>query len=174
MVGVFANAENPLENNTFTFKFKFSKFHLIALYFRWSPPWKNFNIPWKLCMMFAEPSPKCQKTRLIKWKMIISSKTKWQKWAHNWVRTISHQFVDNATNVYSLTLQCFVHCSLEMLHLIEGTVGQFHVAGQHTDYIIPQELYQTTIKAFGHCETISMPSRSNCSYQNSKRNRNFR
>lgn len=51
--------------------------------------------------------------------------------------------------------QCFVHCSLEMLHLIEGTVGQFHVAGKHTDYMIPNELYDTTIKAFGHCETIS-------------------
>lgn len=42
-----------------------------------------------------------------------------------------------------------------MLHLIDGTVGQFHVAGQHTDYMIPHELYQTTIKAFGHCEGLS-------------------
>lgn len=45
-----------------------------------------------------------------------------------------------------------------MLHLIDGTVGQFHVAGKHTDYIIPIELYETTIKAFGHCESISIPS----------------
>lgn len=48
-----------------------------------------------------------------------------------------------------------------MLHLIDGVVGQFHVAGQHTDYIIPNELYDTTIKAFGHCESISKPSNLN-------------
>lgn len=38
---------------------------------------------------------------------------------------------------------------------MEGTKGQFHVADQHTDYMIPNELFQTTIKAFGHCEGIS-------------------
>lgn len=42
-----------------------------------------------------------------------------------------------------------------MLHLMEGTIGQFHVADKHTDYMIPSELFETTIKAFGHCEDAS-------------------
>lgn len=54
-----------------------------------------------------------------------------------------------------MQFQCYVHCAMEMLHLIEGTVGQFHVADKHTDYMIPNELFETTIKAFGHCESIS-------------------
>lgn len=45
---------------------------------------------------------------------------------------------------------------MEMLHLMEGTVGQFHVAGKHTDYMIPNDFFETTIKAFGHCENMSM------------------
>lgn len=71
--------------------------------------------------------------------------------------TLTTFFLKREVPTISMTFlfQCFVHCSLEMLHLIEGTVGQFHVAGQHTDYMIPNELYDTTIKAFGHCETIS-------------------
>lgn len=44
---------------------------------------------------------------------------------------------------------------MEMLHLMDGTVGQFHVADKHTDYMIPNELFDTTIKAFGHCEDAS-------------------
>lgn len=41
---------------------------------------------------------------------------------------------------------------MEMLHLMEGVVPQFHVANRHTEYMIPPELFETTIKAFGHCE----------------------
>lgn len=44
---------------------------------------------------------------------------------------------------------------MEMLHLMEGTVGQFHVANKHTDYMIPAELFDITITAFGHCEGAS-------------------
>lgn len=39
--------------------------------------------------------------------------------------------------------------------MMDGTVGQFHVANKHTDYMIPAELFDTTIKAFGHCEGAS-------------------
>lgn len=44
---------------------------------------------------------------------------------------------------------------MEFMHLMEGTVGQFHVADKHTDYMIPSELFDETIKAFGHCEDAS-------------------
>lgn len=38
---------------------------------------------------------------------------------------------------------------------MSGTIGQFHVADRHTDYMIPAELFDTTVKAFGHCEGLS-------------------
>lgn len=50
---------------------------------------------------------------------------------------------------------------MEMLHLMEGTASQFHVADKHTEYMIPPELFDTTIKAFGHCEDAS---KSACSH----------
>ncbi|XP_031634704.1 general odorant-binding protein 72-like [Contarinia nasturtii] len=59
-------------------------------------------------------------------------------------------------------MKCYVHCTMEMLHLMEGSVAQFHVAGKHTDYMIPQELFETTIKAFGHCEGLTNGMTDNC------------
>lgn len=54
---------------------------------------------------------------------------------------------------------------MEMLHLMEGTVGQFHVADKHTDYMIPSELFETSIKAFGHCENLSTYMNSNFTFK---------
>lgn len=44
---------------------------------------------------------------------------------------------------------------MEMLHLLDGVVGQFHVAEKHTEYMIPTELFEMTIRAFDHCQDIS-------------------
>lgn len=111
--------------------------------------WKNSNIHWKSYTMCVRRLQRFQRIWFNKCEMAILLKIQKSKWVLKKTRIL------NGFECWTLFFQCYVHCALEMLHLIDGTVGQFHVAGQHTDYMIPHELFQTTIKAFGHCEGLS-------------------
>lgn len=99
----------------------------------------------------------CQTTTKVKEELIQQVRD--GNFIEDSVVKVSSSSVFNRKKVFQMDFldyfQCYVHCFMEMLHLMEGTVGQFHVADKHTDYMIPSELFDETIKAFGHCEDAS-------------------
>nr|AHW83256.1 odorant binding protein OBP18 [Sitodiplosis mosellana] len=90
------------------------------------------------------------------------------KIVHDTCRTVTKvpeekiQQLKNDNFIEDQDIKCYVHCAMEMLHIMEGVVGQFHVAEKHTDYIIPNELFESTIKAFGHCENLTNGMTDTC------------
>lgn len=143
---------SKVESVSRNFNFSFTKcvhFFIVQIQKKNRLNWKNSNIHWKSYTMCVRRLQRFQRIWFNKCEMAILLKIQKSKWVLKKTRIL------NGFECWTLFFQCYVHCALEMLHLIDGTVGQFHVAGQHTDYMIPHELFQTTIKAFGHCEGLS-------------------